>query len=39
MLERDVAMKRYNYVEDQMKALVTMLCAVEERHAFADGIT
>ncbi len=39
VLERDVAMKRYNYVEDQMYALVTMMLSVEERHAFADGIT
>lgn len=39
VLERDVAMKRYNYVEDQMYALATMMCSVEERHAFADGIT
>ncbi len=39
VLERDVAMKRYNYVEDQMYALVTLMLSVEERHAFADGIT
>lgn len=39
IMQRDVAMKRFNYVEDQMKALVTLLVAEGQRHGMATGIT
>jgi len=39
VMERDVAMKRYKYIEDQQYGLVSLLAAEEKRHGFADGIT
>ena len=37
-LELDVAMKRYNYVEDKYSAFITMIVANEIRHAMAVNI-
>ncbi len=37
-LELNVAMKRYNYVEDKYSAMLTMIIANEKRHGFAVGI-
>lgn len=37
-LELDVAMKRYNYVEDKLSCFVTFMAANEARHAMAVGI-
>lgn len=39
MLELNVAMKRYGYIEDKYSAFITMMVANEQRHGFAVGIT
>ena len=37
-LELDVAMKRYNYIEDKYKAMVSIIIANERRHGMAVNI-
>ena len=37
-LELDVAMKRYNYVEDKLSAFMTFMASTEARHGMAVGI-